>query len=43
MTAEQKELYIMHDARCIDLYDRADRIPFEILESFFKESLNKKV
>jgi hypothetical protein len=43
MTAEQKELYIMHGEMCIDLYDGTDMIPFEMLELFFKESLNKKV
>lgn len=37
--AEPKELYIVEDARHIDLYDRVDRIPFDKLESFFKENL----
>lgn len=39
MAAEPKELYIVEDAEHIDLYDRTDRIPFEKLESFFKENL----
>lgn len=38
--AEPKELYVVEDAEHIDLYDRTDRIPFDKLESFFKESLN---
>ena len=36
---EPKELYIVEDAEHIDLYDRVDRIPFDKLESFFKESM----
>ena len=39
MAAEPKELLIIPDARHIDLYDRTDMIPFDKLESFFKESL----
>jgi len=37
--AEPKELYIVPGARHIDLYDRTDMIPFDKLESFFKENL----
>ena len=37
--AEPKELYVVEDAEHIDLYDRTDRIPFDKLESFFKENL----
>lgn len=37
--AEPKELYIVKEARHIDLYDRTDLIPFDKLESFFKENL----
>ncbi len=37
---EPKELYVVKDAEHIDLYDRADRIPFDKLEDFFKNSLN---
>ena len=40
MAAEPKELYIVKDAEHIDLYDRTDRIPFDKLESFFKQHLN---
>ena len=40
MAAEPKELYIVEDAEHIDLYDRTDRIPFDKLESFFKDNLN---
>jgi len=36
---EPKELVIVPGARHIDLYDRADMIPFDKLESFFKENL----
>lgn len=36
---EPKELYIVEDAEHIDLYDRVDKIPFDKLESFFKENL----
>jgi len=41
MAAEPKELFIVPGARHIDLYDRTDMIPFDKLESFFKESLSK--
>lgn len=36
---EPKEIYVVEDAEHIDLYDRVDRIPFDKLESFFKENL----
>ena len=39
MAAEPKELVIVPGARHIDLYDRTDMIPFDKLESFFKENL----
>lgn len=39
MAAEPKELYIVPGARHIDLYDRTDMIPFDKLESFFKENI----
>jgi fermentation-respiration switch protein FrsA (DUF1100 family) len=39
MAEEPKELYIIPVARHIDLYDRTDMIPFDKLESFFKENL----
>ncbi|HPQ67508.1 MAG TPA: alpha/beta hydrolase [bacterium] len=39
LAAEPKELYIVPGARHIDLYDRTDMIPFDKLESFFKEHL----
>lgn len=38
--AEPKELYVVPDAIHIDLYDRVDKIPFDKLESFFKENLH---
>ena len=36
--AEPKELYVVPDAIHIDLYDRLDKIPFDKMESFFKEA-----
>ncbi|MBD1380879.1 alpha/beta hydrolase [Metabacillus arenae] len=39
---EEKELYIVPGAGHVDLYDRTELIPFEKLESFFKENLKKK-
>ncbi len=39
MAAEPKELYIVSGARHIDLYDRVDMIPFDKLESFFRNNL----
>lgn len=39
--AEPKELYVVPDAIHIDLYDRLDKIPFDKLESFFKEAFGQ--
>jgi len=36
---EPKEIYNVEDAEHIDLYDRVDRIPFDKIESFFKDSM----
>ena len=36
---EPKELYSVPDAEHIDLYDQVDKIPFDKLESFFKENM----
>ena len=36
---EPKELVIVPDADHVDLYDQMDKIPFDKLESFFKENL----
>ena len=36
---EPKELMIIPDAVHVDLYDKVDIIPFDKLESFFKEHL----
>ena len=36
---EPKELYAVPGARHIDLYDRTDLIPFDKLETFFKQEL----
>lgn len=40
MASEPKELYIVPEARHIDLYDRVDMIPFDKLETFFNDNLN---
>lgn len=37
--AEPKELYYVPGAGHVDLYDRLDKIPFDKLESFFKNNL----
>lgn len=37
--AEPKELYIVPEAGHVDLYDRTGLIPFDKLETFFKENL----
>jgi fermentation-respiration switch protein FrsA (DUF1100 family) len=42
LAGEQKELYIVPDAGHVDLYDRVNLIPFDKLESFFKENMKKK-
>ena len=42
LAGEPKELYIVPGAGHVDLYDRVNLIPFDKLESFFKESLKKK-
>ena len=34
-----KELYIVEEASHVDLYDNLDKIPFDKIESFLKESL----
>ena len=36
---EPKELFVVPDAEHIDLYYRVDRIPFDKLESFFKDNM----
>lgn len=42
LAAQPKELYIVPGAGHVDLYDRVNLIPFDKLESFFKENLKKK-
>lgn len=39
IAAEPKELYIVPNAGHVDLYDRTDLIPFDKLESFFRENM----
>jgi fermentation-respiration switch protein FrsA (DUF1100 family) len=39
MAADPKELLVIPGARHIDLYDRTDMIPFDKIETFFKENL----
>lgn len=41
LAAAPKELYIVPGAGHVDLYDRVGLIPFDKLESFFKEYLKK--
>lgn len=38
MAAEPKELYVVPDADHVALYDQLDKIPFDKMESFFKEA-----
>lgn len=38
VAAEPKELYIVPDAEHIDLYDDTNKIPFDKLETFFKDA-----
>jgi hypothetical protein len=37
--SKPKELYIVPNANHIDLYDQTDKIPFDKIESFFKDAL----
>lgn len=39
LAKEPKEMFIVKDCEHIDLYDRVDKIPFDKLESFFKQNL----
>lgn len=39
LAAEPKELYIVPNAGHVDLYDKTDLIPFEKLNTFFRENL----
>ncbi len=39
--AEPKELYVAPCCNHVDLYDRTDKIPFDKLEGFFKQYLDK--
>jgi uncharacterized protein len=40
--AEPKELYIVQNAGHVDLYDKVEMIPFNVLTSFFNEHLNQE-
>jgi fermentation-respiration switch protein FrsA (DUF1100 family) len=42
LAGQPKELYIVPGAGHVDLYDRVNLIPFDKLQSFFKENLKKK-
>lgn len=35
-----KEMYVVPEVNHVDLYDQVDKIPFDKLESFFKEAFN---
>ena len=39
LKGDNKELYIVPDANHTDLYDNLDKIPFDKIEAFYKESL----
>ena len=39
LKGNNKELLIIEGAKCIDLYDNLEKIPFEKISSFFKENL----
>ena len=39
---EQKNLVIIKDAIYIDLYDNVDFIPFDYIDDFFEDNLNKE-
>ena len=39
LRGENKELLIIPDANHTDLYDRADKIPFDRIEAFFRANL----
>ncbi len=42
MAAEPKELYVVKDATHVDLYDQKDKIPFDKIDTFFKDNLKKE-
>ena len=39
LKGNNKELFIVKGANHVDLYDNLDKIPFDKIESFFKEYL----
>lgn len=39
--SEPKELYVVPDANHVDLYDQTDKIPFDKIESFFMDALQR--
>ncbi|MCD7779309.1 MAG: alpha/beta hydrolase [Candidatus Gastranaerophilales bacterium] len=41
LTGDNKELLIIKGANHVDLYDNAEKIPFDKIDEFFKNSLNK--
>jgi uncharacterized protein len=43
LAVEPKELYIVPGAGHVDLYDKTDVIPFDKLESFFKDNLKTRI
>ena len=42
-TAEPKELHIIPNAGHVDLYDNVELIPFDKLETFFKQHLKENI
>lgn len=41
--SEPKELFIVPNANHVDLYDKKDKIPFDTIDSFFKENLKVSI
>ena len=39
LKGDNKELFIVKDANHVDLYDNMDKIPFDKIESFYRENL----
>ncbi|RDU58727.1 alpha/beta hydrolase, partial [Helicobacter sp. MIT 14-3879] len=39
LKGKNKELLIIKDANHVDLYDNAEKIPFDKIATFFKENL----
>ena len=42
LKGDNKELLIVEDANHVDLYDNLKKIPFDKIESFYKEKLHSQ-